>query len=156
MAGAATLIQDIATVCPVRADQVLPLSQIVSELVTNAFKYAHADGRAGVVLVRCGGCKAGGAQIDVVDDGPGLPPGFNPATDGGLGFRLIRALSRQVGATLDFGSEGQGLRVRVTVPRHIPVAPKNIDRTGFEDENVEPSCPRRPAPGTLLFGRYPQ
>lgn len=112
LAGGAKLIQDIPTACPVRADQVLPLSQIVSEVVTNAFKYAPV----GVVLVRCRQGEAGGVEIEVVDDGPGLPAGFDPATDGGLGFRLIRTLSRQVGATPAFESAGLGLRFRLNLP----------------------------------------
>lgn len=116
LAGAAKLIQDIPAPCHVRADQVLPLSQIVSEVITNAFKYAHADGQAGVVRVRCHGREGGAVQIEVVDDGPGLPAGFDPATDGGLGFRLIRTLSRQVGATTAFESAGLGLRFRLSLP----------------------------------------
>ncbi|MDO8378900.1 sensor histidine kinase [Phenylobacterium sp.] len=116
LSGAARLIQDIPAQCHVRADQVLPISQIVSEVITNAFKYAHADELPGVVLVRCHGGESGLVQIEVVDDGPGLPAGFDPATDGGLGFRLIRALSRQLGATTAFESAGQGLRFRLTLP----------------------------------------
>ncbi|MDO8378896.1 sensor histidine kinase [Phenylobacterium sp.] len=116
LAGAAKLIQDIPAPCYVRADQVLPLSQIVSEVITNAFKYAHADGQAGVVLVRCHLGEGGAVQIEVVDDGPGLPAGFDPATDGGLGFRLIRALSRQVRASTVFESAGKGLRFRLALP----------------------------------------
>lgn len=112
LSGAAKLIQDIPAACPVRPEQVLPVSQIVSEVITNAFKYAPA----GIVLVRCRGGEAGGVEIEVVDDGPGLPRGFDPGVDGGLGFRLIRALSRQVGATLAFESAGQGLNVRLTLP----------------------------------------
>ena len=116
LGGAVKLIQDIPAPCPVRADQVLPLSQIVSEVITNAFKYAHADGQAGVVLVRCRGGEGGAVQIEVMDDGPGLPAGFDPATDGGLGFRLIRSLGRQVGAAMAFKSTGLGLRFRLTLP----------------------------------------
>ncbi len=112
LSGGAKLIQDIPAACPVRPEQVLPVSQIVSEVITNAFKYAQA----GIVLVRCRPGEAGGVEIAVVDDGPGLPPGFDPAADGGLGFRLIRALSRQVGATVAFESAGQGLSVRLTLP----------------------------------------
>lgn len=111
LSGAAKLVQDIPAACPVRADQVLPVSQIVSEVITNAFKY----GQGGVVLVRCRAGEAGEVEIEVVDDGPGLPPGFDPGADGGLGFRLIRALSRQVGATMAFESAGRGLSVRLTL-----------------------------------------
>ena len=112
LSGAVKLIQDIPVACPVRAEQVLPVSQIVSEVITNAFKYAPV----GVVLVRCRQGEAGGVEIEVVDDGPGLPAGFDPATDGGLGFRLIRTLSRQVGATPAFESAGMGLRFRLNLP----------------------------------------
>ena len=52
----------------------------------------------------------------MADDGVGLPEGFDPRTDGGLGLRVIRSLADQLHATLDFDASPLGLTVTVTAP----------------------------------------
>jgi two-component sensor histidine kinase len=116
LSGAARLIEDFAPGCVVRPDQMLPLSQIVAEVVTNAVKHAHMGGEAGAVVARCRSDQTGAVTIEVIDDGEGLPEGFDPKTDGGLGFRLLRALGKQLGAALAFESTGRGLCFRLTLP----------------------------------------
>jgi two-component sensor histidine kinase len=54
--------------------------------------------------------------LTVFDDGVGLPEGFDPAVDGGLGMRVVRSLAEQMGASLDFASNPLGLAVTVSVP----------------------------------------
>ena len=100
--------------CQVRPDQATPVALIVSELVTNALKYAHPAGVAGRIRVSCRpGLK--GPVIEVTDDGVGLSESFDPLTDGGLGFRVVRGLARQLGATLAYESDGVGLTVRLSL-----------------------------------------
>jgi two-component sensor histidine kinase len=113
---AVELIEDFSAGCAVRSDQILPLTQIVAEVVTNALKHAHADGDAGVILVRCGKDDGGAVLIEVIDDGAGLPETFDPTTGGGLGFRLLRAHARQLGARIAFESASRGLRFRLILP----------------------------------------
>jgi two-component sensor histidine kinase len=116
LSGAITLIEDLPFGCAVRSDQVLPLTQIVAEVVTNALKHAHPGGEAGAILVRCRKDDMGAALIEIIDDGAGLPETFNPQTDGGLGFRLLQALGRKLGALIAFESTKPGLRFRLTLP----------------------------------------
>ena len=102
--------------CLVRADQATPLALLVSELVTNALKYAHPTGVAGRIIVGCRLEGPGRLVVEVSDDGVGLSEGFDPAVDGGLGFRVIRGLARQLRGQLAFSSEGVGLTVRLGLP----------------------------------------
>lgn len=115
LSGAVELIEDLPAGCAVRSDQILSITQIVAEVVMNALKHAHAEGEAGVVLVRCRRDNNGEVQVEVLDDGAGLPENFDTRTDGGLGFRLLRANSKLLGARIAFESTGQGLHFRLTV-----------------------------------------
>jgi two-component sensor histidine kinase len=100
--------------CLVRPDQATPVALIVSELVTNALKYAHPTGVAGRILVSCRQT-AHGLVVEVADDGVGLGEDFDPHTDGGLGFRVVRGLARQLGASLVYEATGVGLTVRLSL-----------------------------------------
>jgi two-component sensor histidine kinase len=111
-AGDTTIAHRDSGGCMVRADQVTPIALIVSELVTNALKYAHPAGVAGRILVSCRSV-GGGLMVEVTDDGVGLSENFDPQSDGGLGFRVVRGLARQLGADLVYESSGVGLTVRL-------------------------------------------
>lgn len=113
-AGDTTISHRDAGGCMARPDQATPVALIVAELVTNALKYAHPSGVAGQIVVSC---RSGprGLVVEVVDDGVGLSEGFDPRTDGGLGFRVVRGLARELGATLDYETDGLGLTVRLTL-----------------------------------------
>ena len=105
-----------ANACMTDADQAQLIGLVVAELVTNSLKYAHPAGAPGRIEVRCRKLGDSALLISVADDGVGLPEGFDPRTDGGLGMRVIRSLSQQLGADLDFDAGGLGLAVRITVP----------------------------------------
>ncbi len=111
-------------VCLVRPDQVAAIALIVAEAVTNAIKHAHPTGIAGAIEVRCARAVGGAVVIDVIDDGVGLPEGFDPDADGGHGFEVMRSLSRQLGAKLRFTSTSLGLRVRLRSPAGLAVSPR--------------------------------
>jgi PAS domain-containing protein len=66
--------------------------------------------------VTCSQVREGWVTIEITDDGVGLPEGFDPATDGGTGFRVMRALSQRLQARLGFKSTSLGLRVSLRVP----------------------------------------
>jgi two-component sensor histidine kinase len=115
-AGRVSLSQTVIGDALVRADCAGPIMLIVGEAVTNAVKYAHPTGVPGKVHVDCRRDKDGALLIEVADDGVGLPEGFNPATDGDFGFKLMRGLSDRLGAVLTFVSESLGLRMTLRVP----------------------------------------
>jgi PAS domain S-box-containing protein len=102
--------------CLVRPEQVAAIALIVGEAVTNAIKHAHPTGVAGIIEVHCRRSAGPAIVIDVIDDGVGLPEGFDPDADGGHGFEVMRGLSRQLGARLRFTSTSLGLRVRLRSP----------------------------------------
>ena len=125
-AGDTAITHKDAGGCVVRPDQATPVALIVSELVTNALKYAHPAGVAGRILVSCRSI-GDGLVVEVVDDGVGLSENFDPLSDGGLGFRVVRGLARQLGADLVYESSDIGLTVRLTLGadehRVIPLWP---------------------------------
>lgn len=123
-------------ICLVRPDQVAAIALIVGEAIVNAIKHAHPTGVAGVIEVHCH--RAAGAEIviDVIDDGVGLPEGFDPDADGGHGFEVMRALSRQLGARIRFTSTSLGLRFRLRSPAKSPpaVSPRPVEVSPDDDD----------------------
>jgi two-component sensor histidine kinase len=113
-AGDTVITHKDAGGCVVRTDQATPVALIVAELVTNALKYAHPTGVAGRILVSCQTTDEG-LVVEVADDGVGLGEDFDPMTDGGLGFRVVRGLARQLGGVLAYEGSGIGLTVRLTL-----------------------------------------
>ena len=75
-------------------DAATPLGLILNEVVSNAFKHAFADGRAGMIAVRLVKLADGRGQLTVEDNGVGFDPA-QPTK--GIGRRLIAALTQQLG-----------------------------------------------------------
>lgn len=105
---------------PVRLtiDSAVPCGLLVGELVSNCFKHAFPGGRRGRILVRLR-ASSGACELDVIDDGVGLPPGVDAATPGSLGIALVRALAKQLQGTLALASSDVGTTVRVTMPPQV-------------------------------------
>lgn len=76
-------------------DQAMPCGLLLNELISNALKHAYPEGAAGTVRVRLR-CQGDTVRIEVSDDGPGLPAGFDDERDGGLGMELIATLTGQL------------------------------------------------------------
>lgn len=89
---------------------------IVTELLTNSIKYAHPTGIEGKAVIATT-LDGDHLAIDVEDDGVGLPVDHDPASDGSLGFRLVRSMATQCGGSVEFQSSEIGLRVRLVVPQ---------------------------------------
>lgn len=102
--------------CPVSVETFLPLSLIVTEVVTNALRYAHPAGAPGVLTVGCGCEPDGTVLIAVRDDGVGFPEDFELAAGGGIGSRTIHVLAQQIDAELSFDSRATGLVFALRLP----------------------------------------
>ena len=100
----------------VTSDAAAMIGLIVDEAVTNAIKYSHPTGVPGKIAVACQEDHNGGITIEVTDDGVGLPENFDPKSDGGVGFGIMRGLSERLGAALTFKSSSLGLAVSLRVP----------------------------------------
>jgi PAS domain S-box-containing protein len=105
-------------------DRAVPLALVVSELVTNAVKYAFPDRRAGTIRVsfRREEAEGGALVVSVEDDGVGLPEGFEPATSRGIGMRVVATLVRQLRARLEVrrASPNGGAAFDIVMPRPEP------------------------------------
>ena len=89
----------------------IPLGFIVNELITNSVKYAKGN-----ITVRVETTLPACHSLSVLDDGPGLPAGFDPAKSKGLGMKIVLSLVKQIGGELHIepGDNGRGARFRVT------------------------------------------
>jgi two-component sensor histidine kinase len=57
-----------------------------------------------------------GILINVSDDGVGLPEGLDPLEGGGMGLRIIQALTAKLGGTISFENDGLGLSCTLRAP----------------------------------------
>ena len=121
--GARRIVLDAAP-ARVPTDKAVSLGLLVSELVTNALKYAYPDGTAGPVRVRFGPLPdqtdapdrgAGGWMLLVEDDGVGFSEDDKPRGTG-LGTMIIGAMARNMDATVERMTGPAGTRVAIRVP----------------------------------------
>lgn len=110
--------------CSVPSQQALPIALVLAEVLTNTVKYAHPTGLVAKTWVGCARRGDGSLMIDISDDGIGLPDGFDPETEGGLGFRTIRGLATQLGAQLLFRSGPLGFGVTLVLPARTAQPPR--------------------------------
>nr|WP_255554704.1 sensor histidine kinase [Sphingomicrobium sp. B8] len=95
--------------------QAVPLALVVSELITNAIKYAYPSELEGDVYVGLDHADDH-VKICIADDGIGLPDGFDPARSDGLGMRIVTSLLRQVRGELTVEQRERGAQFEIVVP----------------------------------------
>jgi len=85
------------------SDVATPLAMVLTEVLQNAMEHAFvegsADSPAGTVEV-CAVNADGVLAVSVLDDGVGLPAGFDPAASSSLGLSIVRTLVGELGGTL--------------------------------------------------------
>ena len=88
----------------------IPLGFIVNELITNSAKYAKGNIRIRIATTPAG------HSLTVLDDGPGLPSGFDPAKSKGLGMKIVLSLVKKIEGELRIlrGDNNCGARFTVT------------------------------------------
>lgn len=92
-------------------DAAIPCGLIVNELVTNSLKYAFPEGRPGTISIQMAVNDNGRVELQVSDDGIGLPPGFNPHETASLGLELVFAFAQQLAANVEvLRDHGTGFR----------------------------------------------
>jgi two-component sensor histidine kinase len=102
--------------CMVMMRQVQPIVLMLCEIFINAMKYAHPSGVALIMLVDCEVSGDGRLVLTISDDGVGLPEGFDPVQSGGMGFKVMHSLAREVGGELQIQSTHLGLSFRLSLP----------------------------------------
>ena len=94
-------------------DTALPCGLIITELVTNALKYAFPGRQEGIIYVSLGALSGGSFQLVVWDDGVGMDENFDVSKASSLGMRLVKMLTDQLNGTLAFDC-AKGTRITVT------------------------------------------
>jgi two-component sensor histidine kinase len=110
--------------CHVRSDHIEAVTLIVCEIVLNALKHAHPAGVPLNLWVGCAAADDGTLCVEVIDDGVGFPEDFDPEKSSGLGFRVVRSLAEQLGATLSFKSTSLGTHFLLALPDAVAAAAK--------------------------------
>ena len=96
-------------------DRAIRVVLIVTELVTNSAKHAYPEGQPGRVVVRL--TRGDGNMPHYSsDDGGGLPPDFQLGRGGGLGMRLVMALSEQTDAVVRVSPVDVGTEFVIELP----------------------------------------
>jgi two-component sensor histidine kinase len=101
--------------CLVLNRHVQPIVLMLCEVFVNAMKYAHPAGVALVMVVDCQPSADGRLVLTISDDGVGLPEGFEPQRDGGMGFKVMGKLADEIGGELEIRSTHLGLSFRLSL-----------------------------------------
>ena len=107
----------------VETETATPLGLIINEVVSNAFKHAFPENRAGRICISLETSTPGIGRLRIADNGVGFggedpasprAPGV-PGRKGGMGSRLIAGLTRQIEGTSSFTVDG-GTVFELTFP----------------------------------------
>ncbi|MBL0349727.1 MAG: ATP-binding protein [Elusimicrobia bacterium] len=94
-------------------DAAIPCGLLLTELVSNAVKYAYPPGTGGTIAIKFKTQSDGRFELSVADRGAGFPADFNWKESNTLGLRLVRLLTEQLQGTLNLETVG-GVRASVT------------------------------------------
>lgn len=96
----------------VTTDQAVSIGVIVTELVTNAVKYAYAPGQGGEIRIHMRRESEQRVMLTVEDDGPGMGDGTPKGT--GLGAKIISAMASGLRSAVEFDGAHKGVRARLS------------------------------------------
>lgn len=112
--GSERLIKLDAEPVQMATDRAVSLGVIVTELVTNACKYAYPQGAPGEIRVALRR-EAAALSLVVEDDGIGIAAGAAPKGTG-LGTRIVRAMVASLKASQSADPSHHGTRVVMSIP----------------------------------------
>jgi two-component sensor histidine kinase len=101
----------------VDADTAFSLGIILTELITNAVKYAFPAPKSGTILAQARRSQAGFVELIIEDDGIGM----SHPREGSLGYGLLRSLVLKLRGEIDIRSEA-GLKVTIVFPESVQSA----------------------------------
>lgn len=104
--------------CPpvnLEADRAIPVGLLVTELITNALKYAYPDDPGNIDISVT--TDQWSITLEVADQGVGVSPdwSFDNAPGNSLGRQMIMSLTQQLSGKIETVSDN-GLTVKITIP----------------------------------------
>ncbi|SEW43031.1 Two-component sensor histidine kinase, contains HisKA and HATPase domains [Chitinophaga sp. YR573] len=106
----------------------VPLGLILNEAISNAIKYAFPGNRAGEVIISLKRLHGTTYQLNISDNGVGLPEDFEPENTDSLGMSLMHGLSEQLEGTFNIKNDN-GLKIEIVFNNHqLVYERKNTDR----------------------------
>lgn len=97
-------------------DTALPLGLILTELISNSFKYAFPDNREGLIEIQLKAIDGGLMELLVADNGVGPPEAIKLESAKTVGLSLVGDLTRQLGGKITFQAH-PGLEARIVWPK---------------------------------------
>lgn len=94
-------------------DIAMPCGLIVNELLTNVFKYAARGGEIISATVSMRRSQDNGYVLSVIDNGKGLPEGFDLKSTRTYGLKIVNAFVDQINGRLDVLSGPDGTEFRL-------------------------------------------
>lgn len=95
-------------------DKAIPVSLLLNELVSNAYKHAFPDKATGNIWVTIRKLE-GKAALSVKDDGVGVEDVKKIMSKGSLGLKLVESLIKQVKGEMNIANE-KGFEISVEFP----------------------------------------
>jgi two-component sensor histidine kinase len=96
-------------------DRAVSLGVVITELLTNASKYAYEGRAPGQIRVIVGDAQDGAVKVTVEDDGVGWR-GTGEIRGSGLGSRIINAVCQTLHADLTYDPKSAGTRASLVFP----------------------------------------
>jgi two-component system, sensor histidine kinase PdtaS len=96
-------------------DKAIPCGLILNELLTNALKHAYPDGRSGSIEIRLRRLAGDRLELQVRDDGIGMPDPDIKKVRRSIGLQLVSTLAEQLGGEVSIEVAG-GTQVSVRFP----------------------------------------
>ena len=100
-------------------DQAIPCGLVINELITNSLKYAFQNGDSGKITIRAKMTDAEEMELEVKDNGIGLPEGLEWGNTETLGLGLVKLVAEgQLGAKVELQRNGgTSFRIRFKTKR---------------------------------------
>lgn len=97
----------------------IPLGLILNEAITNSFKYAFGKRQDKFIRIHLKKEADDRFLLEIIDNGIGLPEGFEYENASSLGTRLIYGLSQDIHADIAmYSDKGTHIDIRFTLPQH--------------------------------------
>lgn len=100
----------------IQAKRGFQLGLIVNEITTNAIKYGFRIKKQGKIVVRMS-AHPSTVELEIWDNGDGLPKDWNIEEAQGFGLNIVRMLCEELDANLSYGSNPQETSFRVEIPK---------------------------------------